>query len=316
MPPALFTALFACSTPPPSPPPSPAPIQAPAEAPAAPGSAAEALWQAPPVEAIPEGPLGDSIRRGRELFTKTAELLPEYAPGNMACSSCHLKEGRQLGAAALVGVHGRFPKYMERTGAVITLQDRVNYCFTRSLAGNRLPVDSAEMTDMVAYLAFLSEGAPAHGKVPGVDIPKLEGGPGDKARGEKIYTEKCVACHTPEGHGVRGAFPSLWGPDSYSIGASMAREERAASFIHQFMPQNAPGTLSVQDSYDLAAFINSHPRPDSPSKELDWPKGGAPNDVPYDTKDHVAYNPPPLLPRKSPETAVVPPPPSVAKRIQ
>jgi thiosulfate dehydrogenase len=286
----------------------------PAPEPAAPAPVEEKAWAPPPADSIPAGPLGESIERGRVLFTKTNEMLPEYAPGNMTCSNCHLEEGRKLGAASLAGVYYRFPKYMERTGAVITLQDRVNYCFTRSLAGNRLPVESQEMTDFVAYLAFLSEGAPAHGKVPGVDIPKLEGGPGDKARGEKLYAEKgCVACHQAEGGGVRGSFPALWGPESYSIGASMAREERAASFIQQFMPQTAPGSLTTQEAYDLSAFINSHARPDSPMKEKDWPNGGAPKDVPYATQGREAYNPPPLLERKNPETAVVPPPPPVRK---
>ena len=91
----------------------------------------------------------------------------------------------------------------------------------------------------------------------------------------------------------------------------MARAERAASFIQQFMPQTAPGSLSLQEAYDLAAYINSHPRPDSPNKENDWPKGGAPYDVPYATQGHEAFHPPELITRKSPETAVVPAPVSV-----
>jgi thiosulfate dehydrogenase len=78
----------------------------------------------------------------------------------------------------------------------------------------------------------------------------------------------------------------------------MARRERAASFIWHNMPQSAPGSLTPQNAYDLAAYINSHPRPDSPGKENDWPSGGAPKDVPYATKGHVASNPPAqLLPR-------------------
>jgi thiosulfate dehydrogenase len=82
---------------------------------------------------------------------------------------------------------------------------------------------------------------------------------------------------------------------SYSIGASMARVERAASFIQHNMPQTAPGSLTAQNAFDLAAYIDSHPRPDSPQKEFDWPLGGAPKDVPYATKGHTAFNPPPRL---------------------
>jgi thiosulfate dehydrogenase len=91
----------------------------------------------------------------------------------------------------------------------------------------------------------------------------------------------------------------------------MARQERAASFIRHNMPFDRPGTLSDQDAFDVAAFIVAQPRPDSPGKERDWPRGGAPLDVPYATKGHVAFNAPPLLPRRDPAGAVVPPPVSL-----
>jgi len=107
-------------------------------------------------------------------------------------------------------------------------------------------------------------------------------------------------------------FPALWGPASYSIGASMAREERAATFIRHFMPQNKPGLLIDQQAYDLAAYINAQPRSDSPGKENDWPAGGTASDVPYDTRGHKAYRPPArLVPRRNPSGAIVPAPASV-----
>ncbi|MBW7935161.1 MAG: c-type cytochrome, partial [Gemmatimonadaceae bacterium] len=218
-------------------------------------------------------------------------------------------------AAPLTGAHSRFPKYMPRSGAVIALADRVNYCFTRSLAGNAIPVGSREMTDILSYLAFISYDVPVGTKIAGTDgiLSMKDTLPGDVARGEKLFTEKtCVTCHGPEGKG-NGPIPALWGEKSYSIGASMAREERAASFIMHNMPQTAPGTLTAQEAFDLAAFINSHPRPDSPGKEGDWPMGGAPADVPYDTKGgHKAYRPPAsLITRANPARTLVPNPPSI-----
>lgn len=302
--------LVACGSP-------EAPPQPAAEAPKAEVKAAPAPgtvdWTAPDEASIPATPFGDSIRRGKELFVKTNQLLPEYAPGNMTCSNCHLDAGRAAYAVPMVGAHSRYPKYMERTGATIAIQDRVNYCFTRSLAGSRIPSESLEMTDLVNYIAWLSTGIPVGKHIEGEALPTMaEKLDGDVARGEKLYTEKCVTCHQADGAGLRGAFPALWGQDSYSIGASMAREERAAAFIQRFMPQTQPGTLTAQESYDLAAFINSHPRPDSPKKENDWPDGGAPADVPYDTKAHVAYKPPAsLIERAKPELAVVPKPPPI-----
>jgi thiosulfate dehydrogenase len=190
------------------------------------------------------------------------------------------------------------------------LADRVNFCFTRSLAGYPIPNDSREMADILAYLAFLSRGLPVGGKAPGGEgLPTMPDTlPADTTRGRSVYVATCAVCHQQDGGGA-GMFPALWGPRSYSIGASMARIERAASFISHNMPQTAPGTLTPQEAYDVAAFINAQPRPDSPGKQDDWPAGGAPMDVPYATSGHPAHNPPALLlPRKHPERTVVPSP--------
>ncbi|GAC1655499.1 MAG: hypothetical protein NVS4B3_20280 [Gemmatimonadaceae bacterium] len=212
-------------------------------------------------------------------------------------------------------MYSRFPKYMDRTGAVIPIEDRVNYCFTRSLAGKKIPTDSREMQDIVAYLAYISTGVPVGRHVIGEAMPKMPKLTGDSARGSQLFATTCVMCHGPDGQGNPPTFPALWGPKSFSIGASMAREERAATFIRHFMPQNNPGSLTDQQAYDVAAYINSHTRPDSPGKEGDWPHGGVPYDVPYNTKGHTAYRPPSgtLFPRANPSASIVAPPTSVLK---
>ena len=282
---------------------------------AARASASEPLDYTPPPDSlIPDDALGASIRRGRAIFVRTTDSLPAHAPGNIQCASCHLDAGRRPDAAPVVGVMARYPKYLERSGAVVTIHDRVNFCFTRSMAGTKLPSDSREMADIVAYLAFLSQGVPHGVEVRGLSMPKMPALSGDSARGAALFATTCVACHQADGRGTPPLIPALWGPASYSIGASMAREERAASFIRHFMPQTAPGTLTDQQAYDLAAYVNAQPRPDSPAKEDDWPRGGAPADVPYATAGHEPYRPPArLLPRADPAGAVVPPPPSVVR---
>jgi thiosulfate dehydrogenase len=262
---------------------------------------------APPAEAaIPAGAGGASIRRGLALVLHTPDSLPRHAPSTLRCTSCHLDAGRRPGAATLVGVRARFPKFMERTGAVISIQERVNYCFTRSLAGTALPVDGREMADIVAYLDFLSTGLPARTHVRDEGLAPMPVLLGDTARGGTIFAGTCAACHGAGGAGSPPAVPALWGRGSYSIGASMAREERAASFIRRFMPLSRPGSLTDQQAYDVAAYVNAHPRPDSPGKERDWPAGGAPYDVPYATTGHVAHRPPARLePRRTPHGAGV-----------
>ena len=261
-------------------------------------------WRPPSLAQLRDDSVGAAIRRGFALITATHDSLPRYVGGNLNCTSCHLDEGRRATAAPFAGVYARYPRYIDRTGAVVPIEDRVNYCFTRSLAGTPLPNDSRPMQDLVAYFAFVSRGVPIGVSVGPTRMPAMPPGRGDTARGASIYRTTCARCHGPDGSGVQKV-PALWGPRSFSIGASMARQERAASFIRQNMPFDKPGTLSDSQAYDVAAYITSKPRPDLPGKENDWPLGNAPWDVPYDTKGHKAYLPPPLLPRRGAAGAYV-----------
>jgi thiosulfate dehydrogenase len=279
-------------------------------------------WRAPTDAEIPADSLGASIRRGLALITHTPDSLPAFAPGNISCSNCHLNAGRVADAAPLTGSHTRFPKYLERSAAVIGMADRVNYCFTRSLAGTKLPDQSREMQDIMAYIAWLSRGVTVGegDKLPGaMGLPALPAGmKGDLARGETVYSTKCASCHLPNGEGQPAALPvripAVWGAKSFSVGASMSRQSKAASFIWHNMPWGMGKTLTHQEAFDVAAYITSKPRPDSPGKENDWPSGGSPADVPYSTQGHEAYLPPPVLPRAKPAGAIVPIPQSVRQK--
>lgn len=277
----------------------------------------EANWR-PPTEAdIPDDPMGASIRRGLYLLRHTPDSLPEYAKSNLRCVSCHLADGTRPEASPLTGAHARYPRYLGRTGGVVDLAERVNYCITRSLAGNSLPTRSREMQDILAYLWFLSRDIPTGARLASADglAPLVDTIPGDSARGKAIYEVQCQLCHGEDGGGAVPPAPALWGPQSYSIGASMAREERAAAFIKHNMPLQAPGSLTDEEAWHLARYINSHPRPDSPGKERDFPNGGADPFTPYDTEGHVAYRPPyRLLPRSNVGASAEVPAPVAAAR--
>jgi thiosulfate dehydrogenase len=275
-----------------------------------------ATWMPPADSQIPTDSLGGSIRRGLALIAHTPDSLPYYAPGKITCSNCHLDFGRNPTAAPFAGSAARFPKYMDRTGAVIGLADRVNYCFTRSLAGRRLPVESREMQDILAYITWLSSGVPVGmGKhLPGADgIPPFDKLEGDTTRGAAVFQTKCIACHGADGQGLP-TFPALWGPRSFSVGASMARIDKASSFIWHNMPFGQGKSLTKQEATDVAAYVTSRPRLDSPGKEQDWPTGGAPEAVPYATHGHEAFRPPPLLPRADPAATIVPKPVPAPRR--
>lgn len=271
-------------------------------------------YKPPVVDSTPDDPFEASVYRGLAIITHTRDSLPNYVGGNLNCTSCHLEEGRRPNAAPLVGATARFPKYMDRVNAVIPIEDRVNYCFTRSLGGTKIPADSREMSDIVAYLSYISRGVPVGEHVKGEGMEKMAWLPNDSARGKTLFSENCARCHGENGAGM-GPVPALWGPKSFTIGASMARVERAATFIQHNMPFDRPGTLTNQQAFDIAAYVTAMARPDMPGKENDWPQGGAPNDVPYDTKGHKAYaHAPKPLPRVgSAAGALVPAPVSVLR---
>jgi thiosulfate dehydrogenase len=57
-----------------------------------------------------------------------------------------------------------------------------------------------------------------------------------------------------------------------------------AAFIRYNMPLDRPGSLTDQEAFDLAAYVNGHSRPDFVGKENDWPLGNPPPDVAYATR--------------------------------
>jgi thiosulfate dehydrogenase len=242
---------------------------------------AEARFRLPNDSSIPSGMLGASVRRGRALLDATRDSLREHVGNDLRCTSCHLDGGRRPDAIPFVGVYARFPQYRARNDAVNVLADRVNDCFERSMNGTPIAAEGRDMKDIVAYMAFLSQGYAVGGGVEGQGLRSMPPLAPDMARGARVFASTCVACHGADGQGTATA-PALWGERSYNIGAGMARLRTAASFIRYNMPYGNP-TLTDQQAFDVAAYVNSHPRPDFPGKEHDWPRGGAPPDVPYRT---------------------------------
>jgi len=79
--------------------------------------------------------------------------------------------------------------------------------------------------------------------------------------------------------------PPLWGNDSFNDGAGMARLINAANFIHFNMPHGADylhPQLSVEQAWDIAAYLISQPRPHKAGLDKDFPDLlEKPVDAPY-----------------------------------
>ena len=184
-------------------------------------------------------------------------------------------------AASFIGLSVQYPEYRARVGRKITLAERINECFVRSLNGKPLPSDSSKLQAVIAYIEWLSQHVPRGSQVPWRGIPRITTmRTPDRVKGRAVFAKKCFFCHGTDGQGTM-AGPPLWGPASYSIGAEMARISIAAAFIKGNMPRGWGWTVTDSEAFDVAAYINSQPRPDIRGKESDWPEGGKPNDVPY-----------------------------------
>jgi len=255
--------------------------------------AAAEPWPAPAVDGLADDAWGRAVRLGRQLTVATPGLIgPEvadparrFAGNNLSCQNCHLNAGTGKFALPFVGAFADYPQYRAREGEVRTIEDRINGCMTRSLNGRELPLDGPEMQAIVAYMKFLSTGIPVGAKTLGrgtAEVPLLDRA-ADPTRGAAVYAQTCAVCHGADGAGKRNGiagdakgytFPPLWGPDSFNDGAGMARLITSVGFIHGNMPvgttwQNP--ALTIDDAWDVAAFVQSQPRPHMEGLDRDFP---------------------------------------------
>lgn len=250
-------------------------------------------WSVPDIEKLPNDKYGRLVREGKALVEKThAYIGPEvadpakrYAGNNLACSTCHLDGGTKKFGNPFVGTYADYPQYRPREDEVQNIEERINGCMERSMSGKALPAESRELKAMTAYLKFMSSGVPVGKALDGRGMPRIDfpDRAADPAKGREVYAQTCAACHGPDGQGVRAGkpgdaagytFPPLWGADSYNNGAGMARVIMAARFIKYNMPKGvtheAP-MLTDEQAFDVAAYINSQPRPEKSNLSADFP---------------------------------------------
>lgn len=252
-----------------------------------------ATWTTPDIDALPDDDYGRAVRYGEKLTNETYAIIgPEveneqmrYSGNNLACSSCHQESATKPYAMPWTGVSAVFPQYRARENDIQSVEDRVNGCMERSMAGKKLPLDSAEMRAFSAYIHFLSTNVPVGAKITGSGT-FAEPAPNraaDPVAGKAVFAEHCVACHGENGAGERNGevgdlegylYPPVYGADSYNDGAGMYRQLTAYRFILANMPQGATHdepVLTPDEAYDVAAYINTQDRPHKDGMEHDFP---------------------------------------------
>ena len=244
------------------------------------------VWKAADWSVMDQEPNAEELNYGKELVANTAEYLGpkgkvKAISNGMNCQNCHLQAGTAPFGNNYGAVAATYPKFRARSGTEEDIQKRINDCFERSLNGKPLARDSKEMKAMVAYINWVGKEVPK-GEIPigsGLyEVPLLDRA-ADPINGKLVYEKQCASCHQTDGKGQAKpdgtgyVYPPLWGEASYNHGAGLYRLSRFAGYVKANMPLGATfeqPILSDEESWDLAAYVNSMERP---TKDLsqDWP---------------------------------------------
>lgn len=233
-------------------------------------AAPAASFTPPPESAIPPGKFGDEVRMGEAIFREPATNAAPFVGNQLRCSNCHLQAGRLTGSAPMWAAYVSYPAYRSKNGHVNSFEERLQGCFRFSMNGKAPQLGDPVLVALESYSYWLATGLPVDEKTAGRGFPPLPKpeSPADYARGAQVYAEHCAACHGPQGlgqsSGGKVVFPALWGPQSFNWGAGMGSIKNAAEFIHANMPFGLGGTLTPQQAWDVATFMDSQVRPQDP----------------------------------------------------
>ena len=243
------------------------------------------LWFGSSKYNIPEN---DSlIRYGYQLIANTSYFLgPKgtvaHLTNGMNCQNCHLNGGTIPWGNNYGAVASSYPQIRARSGGLETIVKRISDCMQRSLNGTAVDSTSKEMKAIIAYMNWLGKDVPKKIKPKGsgiMELPYLDRA-ADPAKGQLVYTSKCQRCHGADGQGQKNTeetgyiYPPLWGENSYNTAAGLFRLSRFAGYVKNNMPFGEVAyhnpALSNEEAWDVAAYVNSQPRPSKIFKE-DWP---------------------------------------------
>jgi thiosulfate dehydrogenase len=198
----------------------------------------------------------------------------------MNCQNCHNEAGTKLWALNYSAVASTYPQFKARSNKVVSIAGRINGCFERSLNGKKLDTASREMEAMIAYMKWLGKDVKKGDKPEKNAVEKLPylDRAASTIKGRLVYQNLCKSCHGENGagqlneKGIEYTFPPLWGADSYNDGAGLYRLTNFAGFVKNNMPLGTSyehPALSNEEAWDVAAFVNSQPRPHK-DQSADW----------------------------------------------
>jgi thiosulfate dehydrogenase len=224
---------------------------------------------------------------GEDIIVNTARYFGPHGSvaaitNGMNCQNCHLNAGKKTWGNNYSAVYSTYPKFRDRSGSMESIYKRVGDCFERSLNGTAPDSNSREYQAIYAYIKWLGKDVKKGERPVGSGISKLNyiDRAADPVKGKAVYTAQCQSCHGANGegqlslNGVSYEYPPLWGEHSYNDGAGLFRLSNFAGYVKSNMPfkqaTHDNPKLTTEEAWDVAAFVNSQPRP---KKDLskDWP---------------------------------------------
>lgn len=245
-------------------------------------------WHAPSyfLDPIKDDSTRSLVLYGEELIAHTAAYFGpngsiKTISNGMNCQNCHLDAGKRVWGNNYAAVAATYPKFRARSGSMESIYKRVSDCFERSLNGQAPDSNSREYRAIETYIKWLGKDVSKKDKPKGtgIKVPELLTRAADPIMGKKIYALNCERCHGSNGEGqlnpdnIGYSYPPLWGNHSYNTGAGLYRLSNFAGFVQSNMPFNEvthQNRLTNEEAWDLAAYVNSQPRPVFTNKS-DWP---------------------------------------------
>ena len=246
----------------------------------------DTVWQGWNKYQIPqESESGKLIMYGYNLIANTSYYLGPKGKvaqitNGMNCENCHLEGGTVPYGNNFGKVYATYPQFRARNNGMQNIYDRVNDCLERSLNGRPMNSTAPEMQAIYAYIKWLGEDVPKGVAKGGTILMKLKylDRAADPLKGRQVFLINCQSCHGQNGQGRINAegtgylYPPLWGPHSYNNGAGLFRLSSFASFVKNNMPLGTDyqrPKLSDEEAWDVAAYVNSQPRPNKVQR-ADW----------------------------------------------
>lgn len=253
----------------------------------------EKLWIAPDTSTIPGGDEGKMIRYGRTLIIHTSKYFGPNGTlskntNGLNCQNCHLDAGTRPYGNNLGSTASTYPKYLHRSGSIVSIPQKINECFSRSLNGTPIDTTSKEMLAYISYIKWLGKDFKKELKLAGsegIKAPPFIDRAADPEKGKVAYELYCARCHGKDGQGQYAVdvlkdetkqqggiataddhyyYPPLWGDQSFNAVATLYRLSKFAGFIQTNMPypiNHDNPVLTDEQAWDIAAYVNSNDRP-------------------------------------------------------